>query len=169
MFIEDKADGYVEFEDSKGNMFQTENEEAKASKATQQRSKKKDSQISERTEENNTYLPGSFTNGKLYNLGVINFKNSDKFRGSFKDGRPCGFGTMKYNYSLPGSNGQEFEEAGYEGYWKAGKREGQGQITWADGSTFNGTWKNDMRLEGEMRFQNGNIYQGTFKNDKMHG
>jgi hypothetical protein len=76
---------------------------------------------------------------------------------------------MKYNYSLPGSNGQEFEEAGYEGYWKAGKREGQGQITWADGSTFNGTWKNDMRLEGEMRFQNGNIYQGTFKNDKMHG
>jgi hypothetical protein len=34
MFIEDKADGYVEFEDSKGNMFQTENEEAKASKAT---------------------------------------------------------------------------------------------------------------------------------------
>ena len=66
MFIEDKADGYVEFEDSKGNMFQTENEEAKASKATQQRSKKKDSQISERTEENNTYLPGSFTNGKLY-------------------------------------------------------------------------------------------------------
>ena len=29
-------------------------------------------------------------------LGVINFKNGDKFRGSFKDGRPCGFGTMKY-------------------------------------------------------------------------
>lgn len=30
MFIEDKADGYVEFEDKKGNMFQSENEEGKA-------------------------------------------------------------------------------------------------------------------------------------------
>jgi len=30
MFIEDKADGYVEFEDKNGNMFQSENEEAKA-------------------------------------------------------------------------------------------------------------------------------------------
>ena len=30
MFIEDKADGYVEFEDRKGNMFQSENEEGKA-------------------------------------------------------------------------------------------------------------------------------------------
>jgi hypothetical protein len=32
MFIEDKADGYVEFEDKEGNMFQTENEEAKTVK-----------------------------------------------------------------------------------------------------------------------------------------
>jgi len=30
MFIEDKADGYVEFEDRAGNMFQSETEEAKA-------------------------------------------------------------------------------------------------------------------------------------------
>ncbi len=30
MFIEDKADGYVEFEDKKGNMFQSETEEGKA-------------------------------------------------------------------------------------------------------------------------------------------
>lgn len=60
----------------------------------------------------------------ILSLGVINFKNGDKYRGSFKDGRPCGYGTMKYNYSLPGSNGSEFEEATYEGLWKAGKREG---------------------------------------------
>ena len=32
MFIEDKADGYAELEDKYGNMFQTENEEAKTSK-----------------------------------------------------------------------------------------------------------------------------------------
>jgi len=121
------------------------------------------------TDETSVFQPGSFTNGKLYHLGVINFKNGDKFRGSFKDGRPCGYGTMKYNYSLPGSNGSEFEEASYEGFWKAGKREGQGTITWVDGSSFSGVWKNDMRQEGEMRFQNGNIYTGKFQKDKLHG
>ena len=113
--------------------------------------------------------PGAFINGKLYHLGVINFKNGDKFRGMFKDGRPCGYGVMKYAYSLPGSMGAEFEEATYDGYWKAGKREGQGTITWADGSNFCGLWKNDMRLDGDMKMQNGNLYKGTFKNDKIHG
>ena len=87
----------------------------------------------------------------VFSLGVINYKNGDKFRGSFKDGRPCGYGTMKYMYSLKGSNGSEFEEATYEGMWKAGKRDGSGTITWADGSVFTGLWKDDMRLEGEMR------------------
>ena len=32
MFIEDKCDGYVEYEDTYGNFFQTENEEAKANR-----------------------------------------------------------------------------------------------------------------------------------------
>jgi hypothetical protein len=42
--------------------------------------------------------------------------------------------------------------------WKAGKREGQGTITWIDGISFTGIWKNDLRHEGEMKFSNGNIY-----------
>jgi hypothetical protein len=41
---------------------------------------------------------------------------------------------MVYNYSLLGSNGSDFEVATYEGMWKAGKREGNGTLTWADGS-----------------------------------
>jgi len=31
---------------------------------------------------------------------------------------------MKYNFSIPGINGNDYEEATYEGNWKAGKREG---------------------------------------------
>lgn len=76
---------------------------------------------------------------------------------------------MKYNYSLPGSMGAEFEEATYEGSFKAGKREGQGVITWADGTCYSGLWKNDQRIEGEMKMQNGNYYRGAFKDDKIHG
>lgn len=49
-----------------------------------------------------------------FSLGLINYKNGDKYRGQFKDGRPCGFGTLKYLNSLIGSNGIN-EEATYEG------------------------------------------------------
>ena len=54
MFIEDKSDGYVEFEDKEGNMFQTENEEAKTVKRGSTKAAVAHHQ------------PGSFTNGKLY-------------------------------------------------------------------------------------------------------
>jgi len=43
---------------------------------------------------------------------------------------------MKYNYSLPGQNGTEYEEATYEGNWNAGRRDGYGIISWVDGSYF---------------------------------
>lgn len=108
---------------------------------------------------------GSFTNGKLYNRGTITFHNGDKYRGSFKDGRPCGHGELKYTRSLPGSQGQEYEEAEYVGHFKAGKREGHGKITWTDGTYFDGLWKNDMRFDGELCMSNGLIYKGTFVND----
>ena len=91
-------------------------------------------------------------------LSEVNYKNGDKFRGMFKDGRPNGSGIMKYNYSLPGM-GSEYEEAEYVGFFKAGKRHGEGgrlgKMTWlSDGSTFRGTWLNDKRHEGEMVFSN---------------
>ena len=31
--------------------------------------------------------PGTIRNGKLYGLGKIKFKNDDKYKGNFKDGR----------------------------------------------------------------------------------
>mmetsp|Transcript_16256 Transcript_16256/g.11451 ORF Transcript_16256/g.11451 Transcript_16256/m.11451 type:complete len:92 (-) Transcript_16256:505-780(-) len=76
---------------------------------------------------------------------------------------------MKYTRSLPGSQGQEYEEAEYIGYFKAGKREGHGKITWTDGTYFDGIWKNDMRHDGELCMSNGLIYKGTFVNDLPDG
>lgn len=68
MFIEDKADGYVEFEDAKGNMFQSENEEAKASKVTQPKKMASSGKevAAASADGPNSFLPGSFTNGRLY-------------------------------------------------------------------------------------------------------
>ena len=75
---------------------------------------------------------------------------------------------MHYKNSLVGANGV-MEDATYEGLWKGGHRDGQGTITWVDGTSFTGTWRYDQRHEGEVRFANGNIYQGKFLNDKLHG
>ena len=57
---------------------------------------------------------GAFLNGRLYWLSLVNYKNGDKYKGAFKDGRACGEGVMKYNYSLPAmTGGADFEEAEY--------------------------------------------------------
>ena len=77
-----------------------------------------------------------------FSLTEVNYKNGDKFRGSFKDGRANGYGVLKYNYSLLG-NGSEYEEAEYMGNFKAGRRDGYGKMVWGDGSMFKGIWKND--------------------------
>ena len=40
---------------------------------------------------------------------------------------------MKYSRSLPGSMGNEYEEATYDGEWKAGKQHGVGTYISKDG------------------------------------
>lgn len=112
---------------------------------------------------------GAFLGGRLNFLTEVNYHNGDKYRGNFKDGRPNGMGTMWYNYSLPGQKGVEFEIAEYQGNWKAGRRDGFGVMTWQDGSVYKGTWRNDLRFEGEMIMSNGFRYRGAFLNDKFHG
>ena len=76
---------------------------------------------------------------------------------------------MTYTYSLPGQAGVEFENGVYEGSWKAGKRDGFGVLTWADGTVFTGIWKNDNRHKGKMRMAHGNTYIGYFQDDKLQG
>ena len=114
--------------------------------------------------------PGSFYNGRMYWLTEVSYKNGDRYRGCFKDGRPNGVGTMKYSYSLPNSapNGTDYEEAEYKGSFKAGRRDGFGVMTWSDGSSYRGLWKNDSRLSGEMVMASGYQYKGGFVADKMH-
>jgi len=56
-------------------------------------------------------------------MGKIKFKNDDKYKGYFNDGRPSKHGELKYNLSLMGQNG-EFEGGEYSGEFKYGKRHG---------------------------------------------
>ena len=100
----------------------------------------------------------------------MSFANGDKFIGNYKDGRPNGYGELSYKNSLLClTPGVEFEVGQYRGEFRLGKREGQGKMVWADGSSFTGTWKGDERLNGKMIMANGCVYVGSFKNDKFHG
>jgi hypothetical protein len=58
----------------------------------------------------------------------------------------------------------------YDGEIFNGMLDGEGLMTWADGSTYSGLWVSNMRDgKGTMKWPNGNVYMGMFKNDEMNG
>lgn len=86
VFADDKLEGKVDFEDAYGNLAMAED----PTKA-RVKSKKNDFHCTS----------AGFVNGKLYSQGKIEFKSGDKYKGAFKDGRPCGKeGVLSYGSSL---------------------------------------------------------------------
>jgi hypothetical protein len=61
--------------------------------------------------------------------------------------------------------------ASYQGSFDSyGKRDGQGKMTWPDGSFYEGTWKNNLRDGlGQYMLSSGYVYKGQWKNDLKHG
>jgi len=150
-FIGDQADGTCMIEDAANNLFQVEI----------------DATVGKDGKENKN--DGCIMNARLQKTCSVQFVNGDKFFGTFKDGRPNGYGEMYYKNSLTSTtNGIEFEIAQYKGNFRLGRREGKGKMVWADGSSFEGTWLNDMRHEGKMIMNNNCVYIGKFQDDKFH-
>lgn len=53
---------------------------------------------------------------------------------------------------------------------KGKKREGKGQLTWPDGTQYEGDFKkNKLEGIGKMIFPNGNVYEGSFVKNNIHG
>jgi hypothetical protein len=62
--------------------------------------------------------------------------------------------------------------ATYVGYWNraSGMREGKGVQTWADGSKYEGYWRNDKANgKGRLIHADGDVYEGEWLDDKAHG
>ena len=77
---------------------------------------------------------------------------------------------MFYKNSLKSSaSGTVYELAQYEGEFRQGRREGKGTMVWGDGTTFEGTWKNDMRHQGKLIMSNNCVYIGRFDKDLING
>ena len=68
------------------------------------------------------------------------------------------------------SSSTEISTSTYVGMWKYGKRDGEGTMTYSDGSKYIGMWKDDKRDgEGTMIFPDGSKYIGMWKNGKTEG
>ena len=62
--------------------------------------------------------------------------------------------------------------ARYEGEWDANRdvRDGKGKQIWADGSLYEGYWRNDKANgRGRLIHADGDVYEGEWKDDKAHG
>ena len=62
--------------------------------------------------------------------------------------------------------------ARYEGEWNkaTGEREGKGIQVWADGSMYEGYWKNSKANgKGRLIHADGDVYEGEWKDDKANG
>lgn len=58
----------------------------------------------------------------------------------------------------------------YEGQWKAGKKHGEGVISYPDGSVYAGCLENEMKEGfGKFVWPNGDEYNGSWVQDRMDG
>lgn len=107
---------------------------------------------------------GHWVNGEMSGFGVYRFYNEkmDKFKGSyegeFAHSKFDGLGKMNYP-----------DSSVFYGYWKDGKKDGQGQLTLNTGETIIGRWKGDTLKDGIYIFPDGTKYIGNFKNSKFNG
>jgi hypothetical protein len=87
--------------------------------------------------------------------------NGDSYRGQLLNDKPHGRGTMQY----AGANVRS-----YDGDWVNGVREGQGKVTWPNGTVFEGNWANDQKNgQGTLTEESGQVYVGAWRNDRKHG
>jgi hypothetical protein len=63
----------------------------------------------------------------------------------------------------------DYQAAHFTGEWKFNQRNGKGNMSWPDGSKFEGEWLNDQRVKGKLVMPDHNVYEGEFRNDKFHG
>lgn len=63
-----------------------------------------------------------------------------------------------------------YDEVIYTGQFRNQKREGLGEMKWRNGKDyFKGLFHNDLRVYGLMKMADGSEYEGEWKNDVFHG
>lgn len=111
--------------------------------------------------DNGDRYEGPLVAGKAQGKGIFSWKSGQRYEGYLKDGRPSGQGKMVYAQSgdryeggfeagIPQGQGTYVWSNGdrYTGAWVSGQKHGHGRYTWASGSTWEGEYLQDERVEG---------------------
>ena len=104
------------------------------------------------------YLGSINKDSKPDGLGKFCYNDSSEYFGEFDNGNAY-FGKLK-----------EPKEGVYYGEFKDGKKDGKGEMLYANGTIYIGDFKDDKRNgQGVYVFVNGHKYVGEFKDNKIYG
>ena len=112
----------------------------------------KRAEIPKKTEKNPTQV-----------FAEINLENGDHYFGQISSGNIDGTGEYHFSPSNP-------TFVHYKGNFHLGKRQGHGQLSYRDGSTYIGNFCNDLKHgKGECTWTSGNSYSGDYHLDSRQG
>ena len=105
-------------------------------------------------------MPRVFFSSKINNITIIRIDN-DVYAGQIKDGKPHGYGRLRYFY-------EGKAESSYVGEFKEGNRDGVGKWTMFDGTSFyEGEWKLD-KWHGKGTYMYLDEVKDIIKNNKYY-
>lgn len=86
----------------------------------------------------------------LQGYGVLQYRNGERYEGTWKDDTAHGKGTLTY------AGGDR-----YVGEWCEGKKHGTGELHYVNGDVFRGEWKGDFATGlGVLHYASGDVYNG---------
>ena len=96
----------------------------------------------------------------IYNSAKPLDWDEGKYTGETLDGKPHGQGVYQSSTDLVSY---------YNGQWRAGEKHGEGAITYSDGRTYKGGFKDDnLHGQGVEKSENG-VHEGNFKDGLANG
>ena len=132
------------------------------------------------TENEKIFYHGIWENDNIYK-GSIYYQDGSKYTGDIKNNKRNGKGEYKSQMEIYVGNWKDDQKDGegtltfgdgteYIGFFKDGQFNGEGKIKCKDGFSYQGNFLNNcMHGKGYLRGKNDHIYEGYFKNGKFHG
>ena len=112
---------------------------------------------------------GEWKDGYPDGDGVFFFTNGDTLSGEWSFEETNTHSTFLLNGKANGIGESVLDDGIYIGEYKSGVRSGYG-IYFDENKDYFGTWENDKRNgQGEIQYANGNVYKGEFVDDQWNG
>ncbi|KAF5269136.1 hypothetical protein FQR65_LT02436 [Abscondita terminalis] len=130
-----------------------------------------------------TIYEGDFVNGYATGHGVLRYPDLTIYKGEFCNSVLQGYGELNISLTAMTYNGfwKDGKKHGngwmlyesddwYNGEWFEGKRHGKGVRNYKTGEKYQGNWSNNLyHGKGTFVWTNNDVYTGDWENGKMHG